>query len=74
MLEATGFRSTNEFAEALLAEAHVAVTAGEGFDAPGFFRLSYATSIERLKEGTDRLHAFIARRSAQTRGAATARS
>jgi aspartate aminotransferase len=63
VLEATGFRSSAEFAEALLAEAHVAVTAGEGFDAPGFFRLSYATSLERLKEGTDRLHAFIARRS-----------
>ena len=73
VLEATGFRNTNEFAEALLAEAHVAVTAGEGFDAPGFFRLSYATSIERLKEGTDRLHAFIARKSAQAQGAATAR-
>lgn len=64
LLEDTGFRSSAEFAEALLAEAHVAVTAGEGFDAPGFFRLSYATSLERLKEGTDRLHAFIARRSA----------
>jgi aspartate aminotransferase len=74
VLEATGFRSTNEFAEALLAEAHVAVTAGEGFDAPGFFRLSYATSMERLKEGTDRIHAFIARRAAQTQGASASRS
>ena len=63
VLEATGFRTTAEFAEALLAEAHVAVTAGEGFDAPGFFRLSYATSMERLEEGMRRLHAFIARRS-----------
>jgi aspartate aminotransferase len=74
VLEAAGFKNTNEFAEALLAEAHVAVTAGEGFDAPGFFRLSYATSMERLKEGTDRMHAFIARRSGQAAGAATARS
>ncbi len=70
VLEATGFRSTNEFAEALLADVHVAVTAGEGFDAPGFFRLSYATSMERLKEGVDRMHAFIAKRAAQTQGAA----
>lgn len=75
VLEATGLRSTNEFAEALLAEARVAVTAGEGFDAPGFFRLSYATSMDRLKEGADRLHAFIARRSAEHRqGAGAARS
>lgn len=64
LLAPTGFRTTNEFAEALLAEANVAVTAGEGFDAPGFFRLSYATSMDRLKEGVDRLHAFVAKRSA----------
>jgi aspartate aminotransferase len=74
VLEAAGFKNTNGFAEALLAEGHVAVTAGEGFDAPGFFRLSYATSMERLKEGTDRLHAFIARRSGQVAGTVSARS
>jgi aspartate/methionine/tyrosine aminotransferase len=71
VLEATGFTSTNDFAEALLVEAHVAVTAGEGFDAPGFFRLSYATSLDRLREGADRLHGFIARRSGQASPAAT---
>jgi aspartate aminotransferase len=70
VLEVTGFLSSGAFAEALLAEAHVAVTAGEGFDAPGFLRLSYATSIDRLREGTDRLHAFIARRSGQANAAA----
>ena len=32
----------------------------EGFDAPGFFRLSYATSMERLREGVDRMFAFVA--------------
>jgi aspartate aminotransferase len=71
VLESTGFLSTSAFAEALLAEAHVAVTAGEGFDAPGFFRLSYATSMDRLREGVDRIHAFIARRSGQQRPAAS---
>lgn len=74
VVTAAGFRNTNEFAEALLSEAHVAVTAGEGFDAPGFFRLSYATSMDRLKEGTDRLHAFIARRAGQAAGAAASGS
>ena len=39
---------------------HVVVTAGEAFDAPGFFRLSYAASIDRLEEAARRLHAFIA--------------
>ena len=38
VLEATGCRTSADFAEALLDEAHVAVTAGEGFDALGFLR------------------------------------
>lgn len=61
-LEPAGVRSTAEFAEALLQDAHVAVTAGEGFDAPGFFRISYATSLERLREGVTRIHEFVRRR------------
>ena len=48
-----------EFAQKLLTEAHVAVTPGEAFDAPGFLRISYATSIERLREGVARIHKFI---------------
>jgi aspartate aminotransferase len=59
LLSPTGIRSSGEFAEALLKDAAVAVTPGEGFDAPGFFRLSYATSIERLQEGGNRLRSFV---------------
>jgi len=59
LLSPGGFASTGAFAEALLGEARVAVTPGEGFDAPGYFRLSYATSIERLQEGVNRIFAFI---------------
>jgi aspartate aminotransferase len=59
LLSPTGIRSSGEFAEALLNDVAVAVTPGEGFDAPGFFRLSYATSIERLREGGDRLRSFV---------------
>jgi aspartate aminotransferase len=59
LLSPTGIRTTGELAEALLKEVSVAITPGEGFDAPGFFRLSYATSIERLKEGCDRINAFV---------------
>jgi aspartate aminotransferase len=61
-LEATGIKTTAEFAEALLNEVHVAVTAGEGFDSPGFFRISYATSLERIREGITRIHDFVDRR------------
>ncbi len=59
-----------QFAEALLAEARVALTAGEGFDAPGFVRISYATSLDRLREGVTRLQEFVHAR--ERRGAAAA--
>jgi len=59
LLSPTGIKSSGEFAEALLKEVAVAVTPGEGFDSPGFFRLSYATSTERLKEGVTRINAFV---------------
>lgn len=61
-LEPAGVRTTAEFAEALLNDAHVAVTAGEGFDAPGYFRISYATSLDQLREGVTRIHDFVRRR------------
>ena len=62
ILAEAGFGSTAEFAEALLDEARVAVTPGEAFDAPGFIRLSYATSMETLREGSGRLLEFVANR------------
>jgi len=59
LLSPHGIRTSAEFAQALLADVRVAVTAGEGFDAPGYLRISYATSLARLREGTDRLMAFV---------------
>ena len=59
LLSPAGIRTTGELAEAMLKEVAVAVTPGEGFDAPGYFRLSYATSMERLREGVDRIFAFV---------------
>lgn len=41
-----------------LEKAHVAVTPGEAFMAPGWVRISYAASIERLKEAMDRIRPF----------------
>lgn len=68
-LEPAGVRTTAEFAEQLLADAHVAITAGEGFDLPGYFRLSYATSLERLREGVTRIHEFVHAREREARKA-----
>jgi aspartate aminotransferase len=46
-------------AQQLLDRAHVAVVPGEAFGAPGYVRLSYATSIERIEEGLRRIARFF---------------
>jgi len=51
-------RTSIDFADGLLRDDHVVTTAGEAFDAPGYLRLSYATSLETLREGITRLIAF----------------
>ena len=58
LLSPAGIRTSAQFTQALLDEAHVAVTPGEAFDAPGHIRISYATSLDRLKEGANRILAF----------------
>jgi len=59
LLSVDGFRTSLDFADALLKEARVALTPGEAFDAPGFVRISYATSMDTLREGTRRLLEFV---------------
>ncbi len=58
-MAAGGFKTSIDFAQALLDEKRVAVTPGEAFDSPGFIRMSYATSMENLKEGSRRLVEFV---------------
>jgi aspartate aminotransferase len=65
VLSVDGFRTSVDFADALLQEARVAVTPGEAFDAPGFIRISYATSTENLREGSARLLEFVAKHAPQ---------
>jgi len=65
VLEATGIPTSADFAQMLLDEARVALAAGEGFDAPGFLRISYATSMERLREGTTRILEFVKKHERQ---------
>lgn len=48
-----------DVAKKIIEEANVAVIPGEGFGAPGFMRLSFATSNERIKEGVDRIASWI---------------
>ncbi|MDR1523570.1 MAG: pyridoxal phosphate-dependent aminotransferase [Endomicrobium sp.] len=44
-----------EFAEYLLDQAKIAVVPGTAFGAKGYIRISYATSIENIQKGIDRL-------------------
>jgi aspartate aminotransferase len=52
--------SSAELAEVLLETIKIAVVPGEAFGTPGFFRLSYALGDDDLKEGLERLGAFVA--------------
>jgi aspartate aminotransferase len=58
-LSPDGIRTTAQLGTALLDEARVAVTPGEAFDAPGFIRISYATSLDVLQRGTSRILEFM---------------
>lgn len=48
-------KTSCEFMTKLLEEEQTVVTDGFGFGAEGFIRISYATSLERLKEGVRRI-------------------
>jgi len=54
-----GISSALEFSERLLAEAHVAVVPGEAFGTTEHVRISYATSMQELARGLDRIEKFI---------------
>jgi aspartate aminotransferase len=69
VLSATGVPTSIAFAQALLDESRVAVTPGEAFEAPGYVRISFATSMENLREGAERLLSFAARRRSSPAGA-----
>ena len=53
-----------ELSKLLLEKAHVALVPGEAFGAPGYLRLSYATSLDRIDEGLRRLEKFFTRAEA----------
>ncbi len=52
-------KDTSTMAKDIIERAHVALVAGEGFGAPGYLRLSYATSMERIDEGMRRLEKYF---------------
>ncbi|HEY4578538.1 MAG TPA: aminotransferase class I/II-fold pyridoxal phosphate-dependent enzyme, partial [Savagea sp.] len=49
----------DEFSKALLEEANVAVIPGSAFGSSTTIRLSYATSIQALREAIQRIQNFV---------------
>ena len=58
-----GIQNTQQLAERLLADAGVALVPGEAFGTSRHVRISYATSMEELVRGLDRIHQFIVKHS-----------
>lgn len=59
-IQGVKINSSNDFTQALLEKGRVAVVPGEAFGAPGYIRWSYASSMENIREGLDRLERFLA--------------
>ena len=59
-LHGTVIRDSDDFGNLFLKYGKVAVVPGTGFGAPNFVRWSYATSMENIKEGLNRLEKFLA--------------
>lgn len=55
----TVINTSDDFAMAFLEKELVAVVPCSGFGAPDFVRWTYATSMENIKEGLDRLERFL---------------
>ncbi len=54
----TKLKNDSEFVEKLLEKANVAVVQGSAFGLPGHFRISYATSMRKLKIAMIRIETF----------------
>jgi aspartate aminotransferase len=58
-MRALGLKDDNEFAEYLLVHAGVAVVPGSGFGAPNHMRISFACSMDTLKDALRRIERVI---------------
>ena len=54
----TKLKTDKDFVEKLLEKSEVAVVQGSAFGLDGFFRISYATSMENLKKAMERIKSF----------------
>lgn len=58
-IDASAYEDPDQWSEALLEKEKVAVVPGSGFGSNDHIRISYATSLEELKEALDRIERFV---------------
>ena len=54
----TKLKTDTDFVQELLEKQNVAVVQGSAFGLEGYFRISYATSMENLKKAMERIKSF----------------
>jgi aspartate aminotransferase len=54
----TGLKTDTDFVQKLLEKSNVAVVQGSAFGLEGYFRISYATSMQNLKKAMERISSF----------------
>jgi len=55
LMEKHGCKTDVEFADLLLNQAEIAIVPGSAFGAPGYIRISYATSLDNLQKAVTRI-------------------
>ena len=60
VIEEKGFKGDIELSEYLIESANVAVVPGSAFGSTGYIRLSYATSLDQIKEAVERITKSLA--------------
>ena len=58
-MEATGVKKDSDFSELLMKKADVALVPGSAFGAPGYLRLSFATSMDVLEMAISRIKGIM---------------
>jgi aspartate aminotransferase len=58
-MRSLALKDDDEFAEYLLVHAGVAVVPGSGFGAPDHMRISFATSMDMLKDALRRIERVV---------------
>jgi aspartate aminotransferase len=63
LMKNCGFATSKEAADELLWKYGVVTTAGSAFGAEGYLRMSYANSLEAIKEAVERIKQMVADRT-----------